>query len=96
MKKYILTTAWIICLLLPQSIWSQKDKVNKAIILEKLGLDLEKNLTQNKSQAKRLIFVWDSIYDIGRKQQLNNLLSDSTWMDLFLNEINITKSTIPP
>ena len=92
MKKYILTTAWIICLLLPQSIWSQKDKVNKAIILEKLGLDLEKNLTQNKSQAKRLIFVWDSIYDIGRKQQLNNLLSDSTWVELFLYEINIANA----
>lgn len=92
MKKYILTTAWIICLLLPQSIWSQKDKVNEAIILQKLGLDIEKNLTQNKSQAKRLIFVWDSIYDIGRKQQLNNLLSDSTWIDLFLNEINIAKA----
>ena len=91
MKKYILTTALIIFLLIPQSIWSQKDKVNEAVILKKLGLNLEKNLTQNKSQAKRLIFVWDSIYDIGRKQQLNNIFSDSTWEQLFINEINIAK-----
>ena len=91
MKKYILTTALIIFLLIPQSIWSQKDKVNEAVILKKLGLNLEKNLTQNNSQAKRLIFVWDSIYDIGRKQQLNNLFSDSTWEQLFINEINIAK-----
>lgn len=92
MKNYILTTAWIICLLLPQSIWSQKDKLNEAVILQKLGLDLEKNLAQDKSQATRLIFVWDSIYDIGRKQQLNNLLSDSTWERLFLHEIMIASA----
>lgn len=92
MKKYILTTAWIICLLVPKSIWSKKDRVNEEIILHKLGLKLEKNLDKNNDRAKRLIFIWDSIYDIGRKQQLNNLLSDSTWEHLFLNEINIAKA----
>ena len=92
MKKYILTTAWIICLLVPKSIWSKKDRVNEDIILHQLGLNLEKNLDKNNDQAKRLIFIWDSIYDIGRKQQLNNLLSDSTWELLFLNEINIAKA----
>lgn len=92
MKKYILTTAWIICLLVPKSIWSKKDRVHEDIILHKLGLNLEKNLDKNNDRAKRLIFIWDSIYDIGRKQQLNNLLSDSTWEHLFLNEINMAKA----
>ena len=92
MKKYILTSALIIFLLIPQSIWSQKDKVNEETILLSLGIKPNQDPLRNKSQAKRLIFVWDSIYDIGRKQLLNNLLTDSTWEQLFLNEIKIAKT----
>ena len=55
--------------------------------LLELGINVDTNLLLNKTQAPKLMTIWDSLYDIGRKQQVNNVLSDSIWEKLFLQEI---------
>lgn len=77
----------MIILTVPYSSIGQKYHSKEIAKLLELGLKVDTSLHLNKSQAPKLMAIWDSIYDIGRKQQVNNVLSDSIWEQLFLQEI---------
>ena len=62
---------------------NEKDIAN----LRKLGVSIDTNLRLSYSQSNRIISIWDSIYDIGKKQQINNVLTDHSWEQLLLQEI---------
>lgn len=81
----------MIILIIPYSSIGQKYHSKELTTLLELGLKIDTNLRLVKSQAPELMAIWDSIYDIGRKQQINNVLSDSIWEQLFLQEIQYSK-----
>lgn len=91
MKKSIIILAWMIILTAPYSSIGQKNHSKELSKLLELGLNVDSSIHLNKSQAPKLMAIWDSIYDIGRKQQVNNVLSDSIWEQLFLQEIQYSK-----
>lgn len=77
----------MIILIVPYLSIGQKYHSKEMAKLLELGLNVDTNLLLNKSQAPKIMAIWDSLYDIGRKQQINNVLSDSIWEKLFLQEI---------
>ncbi|MEY4278054.1 MAG: hypothetical protein RL377_58 [Bacteroidota bacterium] len=88
MKKRIEQLAWTILLVIPLSIMGQKDFSKEKSKLDALGISVDANLRITNSQANRIMFVWDSIYDIGKKQQINYVLNDSIWEQLIIQEIS--------
>lgn len=84
----------MIILIVPYLSIGQKYHSKEMAKLLELGLNVDTNLLLNRSQAPKLMAIWDSLYDIGRKQQVNNVLSDSIWEKLFLHEIQY--STLNP
>lgn len=81
----------MIILIVPYLSIGQKYHSKEMAKLLELGLNVDTNLLLNRSQAPKLMAIWDSLYDIGRKQQVNNVLSDSIWEKLFLQEIQYSK-----
>ncbi len=65
----------------------QKTNEKDIAKLRKLGVSIDTNLRLNYSQSNRIISIWDSVYDIGKKQQINNVLTDHSWEQLLLQEI---------
>ena len=88
MKKRIEQLVWTIFLVIPLSIMGQKDFSKEKSKLDALGISVDANLRLTNSQANRIMFVWDSIYDIGKKQQINYVLNDSIWEQLIIQEIS--------
>jgi len=88
MKNYC--TKAIVCffLVIPLLIMGQKTNEKDIAKLRKLGVSIDTNLRLNYSQSNRIISIWDSIYDIGKKQQINNVLTDYAWEQLLLQEID--------
>ena len=66
----------------------QKTNEKDIAKLRKLGVSIDTNLRLSYSQSNRIISIWDSVYDIGKKQQINNVLTDYTWEQLLLQEID--------
>ncbi|MFN5985818.1 MAG: hypothetical protein ACK42B_02935, partial [Chitinophagaceae bacterium] len=66
----------------------QKSNEKDIAKLRKLGVSIDTNLRLNYSQSNRIISIWDSVYDIGKKQQINNVLTDHAWEQLLLQEID--------
>ena len=91
MKKKIEQLVWTIFLVIPLSIMGQNDLSKEKIKLQELGIKVDANLHFTKSQADRIMFVWDSIYDIGKKQQIDYVLNDSIWEKLIIQEISWAK-----
>ena len=91
MKKKIVQLVWTIFLVIPLSIMGQNDLSKERIKLQELGIKVDANLHFTKSQADRIMFVWDSIYDIGKKQQIDYVLNDSIWEKLIIQEISWVK-----
>jgi hypothetical protein len=91
MKKKIVQLLWTIFLVIPLSIMGQKDLSKERTKLHELGIKVDANLHFTKSQADRIMFVWDSIYDIGKKQQIDYVLNDSIWEKLIIQEISWAK-----
>lgn len=92
MKYKINTLVWPILLLLPLFANSQKAYTKAAITLKTLGLNVDSNLNLPFSQAKQLMSVWDSLYDIGKKIHITNTLSDPIWLNLLEQEIERAKA----
>jgi two-component sensor histidine kinase len=92
MKYKINILAWPILLLLPLFANSQKAYTKAAITLKTLGLNVDSNLNLPFSQAKQLMSVWDSLYDIGKKIHITNTLSDPIWLNLLEQEIERAKA----
>ncbi|MEY3538982.1 MAG: hypothetical protein RL188_399 [Bacteroidota bacterium] len=92
MKYKINTLVWPILLLLPLFANSQKAYTKAAITLKTLGLNVDSNLKLPYSQAKQLMSVWDSLYDIGKKIHITNTLSDPIWLNLLEQEIERAKA----
>jgi hypothetical protein len=92
MKYKINTLVWPILLLLPLFANSQKAYTKAAITLKTLGLNVDSNLNLPFSQAKQLMSVWDSLYDIGKKIHITNTLSDPIWLNLLEQEIESAKA----
>ncbi len=92
MKYKINTLVWPILLLLPLFANSQKTYTKAAITLKTLGLNVDSNLNLPFSQAKQLMSVWDSLYDIGKKIHITNTLSDPIWLNLLEQEIERAKA----
>lgn len=65
----------------------QKTNEKDIAKLRKLGVSIDTNLRLSYSQSNRIISIWDSVYDIGKKQQINNVLTDHSWEQLLLQEI---------
>jgi two-component sensor histidine kinase len=88
MKNYC--TKAIVCffLVIPLLIMGQKTNEKDIAKLRKLGVSIDTNLRLNYSQSNRIISIWDSVYDIGKKQQINNVLTDYAWEQLLLQEID--------
>ena len=92
MKKYILTLSLTYLLVLPLIVLGQKENSKDINNLRKLGVNIDSNLHLSYSQSNRIIAIWDSVYEIGRKQQINNVLSDRAWEQILLQEINWASS----
>lgn len=92
MKKKIQYLGWYILLLLPILSIGQNDKYKTIATLHQLGLKVDSNLHFTYSQANQLMLVWDSLYDIGKKVQVTNILSDQIWERLILQEISWAKA----
>ena len=92
MKKYILTLSLTYLLVMPLIVLGQKENSKDINNLRKLGVNIDSNLHLRYSQSNRIIAIWDSVYEIGRKQQINNVLSDAAWEKILLQEINWASS----
>jgi two-component sensor histidine kinase len=92
MKKYILTLSLTYLLVMPLIVLGQKENSKDINNLRKLGVNIDSNLHLPYSQSNRIIAIWDSVYEIGRKQQINNVLSDAAWEKILLQEINWASS----
>ena len=53
-----------------------------------MGYKVDSNIQSDRPQAIRLMAIWDSLYDIGKKLQITNTLPDTIWEKLILQEIN--------
>lgn len=88
MKNYCTKAILCFFLVIPLLIMGQKTNEKDIAKLRKLGVSIDTNLRLNYSQSNRIISIWDSVYDIGKKQQINNVLTDYTWEQLLLQEID--------
>ena len=88
MKNYCTKAILCFFLVIPLFIMGQKTNEKDIAKLRKLGVSIDTNLRLNYSQSNRIISIWDSVYDIGKKQQINNLLTDHAWEQLLLQEID--------
>ena len=87
MKNYCTKTSLCFFLVIPLSVMGQKTNEKDIANLRKLGVSIDTNLRLSYSQSNRIISIWDSVYDIGKKQQINNVLTDHSWEQLLLQEI---------
>ena len=87
MKNYCTKAILCFFLVIPLFIMGQKTNEKDIAKLRKLGVSIDTNLRLNYSQSNRIISIWDSVYDIGKKQQINNVLTDHSWEQLLLQEI---------
>lgn len=87
MKNYCTKTILCFFLVIPLFVMGQKTNEKDIANLRKLGVSIDTNLRLSYSQSNRIISIWDSIYDIGKKQQINNVLTDHSWEQLLLQEI---------
>lgn len=92
MKKIILTLSLTYLLVMPLIVLGQKEHSKDINSLRKLGVNIDSNLHLRYSQSNRIIAIWDSVYEIGKKQQINNVLSDAAWEQILLQEINWASS----
>lgn len=92
MKKYILTLSLTYLLVMPLIVLGQKEHSKDINSLRKLGVNIDSNLHLRYSQSSRIIAIWDSVYEIGKKQQINNVLSDAAWEQILAQEINWASS----
>ena len=88
MKNYCTKAILCFFLVIPLLIMGQKTNEKDIAKLRKLGVSIDTNLRLNYSQSNRIISIWDSVYDIGKKQQINNVLTDHAWEQLLLQEID--------
>jgi two-component sensor histidine kinase len=92
MKNLISIICWCIVLILPiatLSQYTQKGHEQKYILkLAQMGIRVDARFQSNTPQATRIMAAWDSLYDIGKKLQVNNTLPDTIWEQLILQEIN--------
>ena len=88
MKNYCTKSSLCFFLVIPLFVMGQKTNEKDIAKLRKLGVSIDTNLRLNYSQSNRIISIWDSVYDIGKKQQINNLLTDHAWEQLLLQEID--------
>jgi two-component sensor histidine kinase len=95
MKKTSTIIKWVCLLLFPLSILGQKvnqPKQQTALLkLTALGLQVDTNLHLKQSQATKIMAIWDSLYDIGKKLQVTNALSDTIWEQLIQQELQWAK-----
>lgn len=87
MKKIILKLSLTYLLVMPLIVLGQKEHSKDINSLRKLGVKIDSNLHLSYSQSNRIIAIWDSVYEIGKKQQINNVLSDAAWEQILLQEI---------
>jgi two-component sensor histidine kinase len=87
MKNYCTKTSLCFFLVIPLFVMGQKTNEKDIAKLRKLGVSIDTNLRLSYSQSNRIISIWDSVYDIGKKQQINNVLTDHSWEQLLLQEI---------
>ncbi len=66
----------------------QDKQQNSLFKLEQMGYRVDSKMQTDQPQAIRLMAIWDSLYDIGKKLQITNTLPDTIWEQLFLQEIN--------
>ena len=92
MKKIILKLSLTYLLVMPLIVLGQKEHSKDINSLRKLGVKIDSNLHLRYSQSTRIIAIWDSVYEIGKKQQINNVLSDAAWEQILLQEINWASS----
>ncbi len=92
MKKNILKLSLTFLLVMPLIVLGQKEHSKDIYSLRKLGVNIDSNLHLSYSQSSRIIAIWDSVYEIGKKQQINNVLSDAAWEQILLQEINWASS----
>lgn len=95
MKKTSTIIKWVCLLLFPLSLLGQKvnqPKQQTALLkLTALGLQVDTNLHLKQSQATKIMAIWDSLYDIGKKLQVTNALSDTIWEQLIQQELQWAK-----
>lgn len=79
-------------IILPITMMAKNIKQDKQQIslfkLEQMGYRVDSKMQTDRPQAIRLMAIWDSLYDIGKKLQITNTLPDTIWEQLFLQEIN--------
>ena len=82
-------------LLLPITMMAQNSKLDKyqnsISKLAQMGYKVDSNIQSDRPQAIRLMAIWDSLYNIGKKLQITNTLPDTIWEQLILQEINWAK-----
>ncbi len=81
-------------LILPITMMAQNSKFDKqqnsVSKLAQMGYKVDSKIQSDRSQGIRLMAIWDSLYDIGKKLQITNTLPDTIWEQLILQEINWT------
>jgi two-component sensor histidine kinase len=91
MKRIISIISWCILLILPISMTAQNSKFDKqqnnVSKLAQMGYKVDSKIQSDRPQAIRLMAIWDSLYDIGKKLQITNTLPDTIWEKLILQEI---------
>ncbi len=79
-------------LILPITLKAQNSKLDKyqnsLSKLAQMGYKVDSKIQSDRPQAIRLMAIWDSLYDIGKKLQITNTLPDTIWEQLILQEIN--------
>lgn len=66
----------------------QDKQENSLFKLAQMGYRVDSKMQSDRPQAIRLMAIWDSLYDIGKKLQITNTLPDTIWEQLILQEIN--------
>jgi hypothetical protein len=83
MKRIISIISWCILLILPITMMAQNSKFDKqqnsVSKLAQMGYKVDSKIQSDRSQGIRLMAIWDSLYDIGKKLQITNTLPDTIW-----------------
>ena len=82
---------WCILFIFPITLLGQKDNQKEILKLQQLGIIVDDQIQLNQPQANQIMAIWDSLYDIGKKLQVSNALSDKTWEILIQQELNWAK-----
>ena len=82
---------WCILFIFPITLLGQKDNQKEILKLQQLGIIVDDQIQLNQPQANQIMAIWDSLYDIGKKLQVTNALSDKTWEILIQQELNWAK-----